>query len=48
MNIFILDEDPTECAKLMINKHVVKMPTESMQMLSTIANHLGFDSPYRH
>lgn len=47
MNIFILDNDPTECAKLMINKHVVKMPTESMQMLSTNANHLGFNSPYK-
>ena len=23
------------------------MPLESLQMMSTIANHLGFDSPYR-
>ena len=47
MNIFILSENPKEAATMMLNKHVVKMPTESMQMLSTISNHLGFDSPYK-
>ena len=47
MNIFILNEDQIKAAKDMCNMHVVKMPTESLQMMSTIADHLGFDSPYR-
>ena len=47
MNIFILNEDPTKAAQDMCNKHVVKMPTESLQMMSTIADHLGYDSPYK-
>ena len=47
MNIFILSENPQEAATMMLNKHVVKMPTESMQMLSTISNHVGLDSPYK-
>ena len=47
MNIFILSESPQESAKMMLNKHVVKMPTESMQMISTISSHLGFDAPYK-
>ena len=47
MNIFVLDENPKTSARMMIDKHVVKMPTESMQMISTITNHLGFDSPYK-
>ena len=47
MNIFVLSENPTESAKMMIDKHVVKMPTESMQMISTITDYMGFDSPYK-
>lgn len=35
MNIFILDLDMEECAKAMVNRHIVKMPTESLQLLST-------------
>jgi hypothetical protein len=35
MNIFILDEDPVNAALLQCDKHVVKMPLESAQMLST-------------
>ena len=35
MNIFILDEDPFEAARLMCDKHIVKMIVESAQMLST-------------
>ena len=46
MNIFVLDEDPKVAASLVIDKHSVKMPLESMQMMSTIADHLGLDSPY--
>ena len=36
MNIFVLDNSPITSARMMIDKHVVKMPTESMQMISTI------------
>lgn len=35
MNIFILSENPVEAAQLQCNKHIVKMPLESAQMLST-------------
>lgn len=35
MNFFLLHEDPCECAKITCDKHVVKMCTEHMQMLST-------------
>ena len=37
MNIFALSKDPIESAKQMLNKHVVKMPTETCQMLHTNA-----------
>jgi len=35
MNIFYLDHDPTLAAQWMVDKHIVKMPLESCQMLST-------------
>ena len=35
MNIFALSKDPVESAQQMIDKHVVKMPTETCQMLHT-------------
>jgi hypothetical protein len=35
VNIFVLDTDPTACARAHFDKHVVKMPTESAQILST-------------
>lgn len=35
MNIFVLDEDPIECAKLHCDKHVVKMILETAQLLCT-------------
>ena len=35
MNIFALSECPIESAQQMLDKHVVKMPTESCQMLHT-------------
>lgn len=35
MNIFILDEDPVKAAEMQCDKHVVKMITESAQMMST-------------
>lgn len=47
MNIFVLDKNPIIAATYVLDKHAVKMPTESLQMMSTIADHLGFDSPYK-
>ena len=35
MNIFVLDRDPFEAARLMCDKHVVKMVVETAQLLST-------------
>ena len=35
MNIFILNEDPVRSALDQCDKHIVKMPLESAQMLST-------------
>ena len=35
MNIFYLDHNPHLAARWMVDKHVVKMPLESCQMLST-------------
>ena len=48
MNIFALDMSPKTSAQMMMDSHVIKMPTESMQMMSTIATHLGIeDAPYK-
>lgn len=35
MNLFLLDEDPTTCAQMLCDQHVVKMSLEAAQMLST-------------
>lgn len=35
MNIFIVDRDPVVAAEMLCDQHVVKMVTESVQMLST-------------
>jgi hypothetical protein len=47
MNIFILNEDAVMAAKDQCDKHVVKMPLESAQMLCTIAITHGHTAPYR-
>lgn len=36
INIFYLSEDPVQCAQWMVDRHVVKMPLESIQILSTV------------
>jgi len=36
VNIFVLNECPTQSAKEMCDKHIVKMPIETAQMLSTV------------
>ena len=35
MNIFALSQNPVEAARQMLDKHIVKMPTETCQMLHT-------------
>lgn len=47
MNIFILDNDPVQCAQMHADKHVVKMITESAQILCTVMVLSGKDAPYR-
>ena len=42
MNIFALSVCPTESAEQMLDKHVVKMPTESCQMLHTNIIYMQF------
>ena len=36
MNIFVLDLDPTIAAKHQVDKHVVKMPLETAQLLCSV------------
>ena len=46
MNIFWLDNDPVLAAQYQCSKHIVKMPLESAQMLSTAHRMLdGNDAP---
>ena len=47
MNIFILSDCPKLAAEYMIDKHIVKMPTESLQMLSTILHHYAIPAPFK-
>ena len=48
MNIFYLDRSPVVSARLMYNKHVVKMILESAQLLCTAHRELGNDDvPYK-
>ena len=48
MNIFILDYNPTNCARMHADKHVVKMVLETAQILSTALHSLGVEhSGYR-
>lgn len=47
MNIFLLDTDITKCAQYHCDKHIVKMPIEYAQILSTVAREFGFDNSYR-
>lgn len=37
MNIFVLHRDPVKAAQAQCDAHVVKMPTEAAQILSTVA-----------
>jgi hypothetical protein len=46
LNIFLLDTDIVKCAQYHCDKHVVKMPIEYAQLLSTALIHLGREAPY--
>lgn len=40
MNIFYIDKDPVLAAQYHVDKHIVKMPTETAQILSTCHRYL--------
>lgn len=47
MNIFYVHTDPIVAARMLCDKHVVKMPLETAQMLCTVAAQHGHDVPYK-
>lgn len=47
MNIFILDIDPRIASEYHCDKHIVKMPLESAQLLCSAHYLSGNDCPYR-
>ncbi len=47
MNIFVLDTDIPLCAQYHCDRHVNKMILESVQILCTVLNERGFETPYR-
>lgn len=46
MNIFILDSDPSVAARMLHDKHVVKMILETAQILGTVADRHGIDGDF--
>ena len=47
MNIFLLDWHHETCARWHCDKHVVKMPLETTQMLSTVHHRYSDDGPFK-
>jgi hypothetical protein len=47
MNIFVLDYNPELAAQYHCDKHVVKMILESAQIVCSVANELGIETPYK-
>lgn len=47
MNIFYLDPDLDTSASYLCDKHIVKMPTESGQMMSDVLRRHGLEAPYK-
>ncbi|MFA0087430.1 hypothetical protein BCU70_13055 [Vibrio sp. 10N.286.49.C2] len=47
MNIFVLDENVSRCARYHCDQHVIKMILESVQILCTALNKKGFETPYK-
>lgn len=46
MNIFALSMDVFEAARWHLDKHIVKMPLETAQMMCTSLNKIGVETPY--
>jgi len=44
MNIFVVHKDPVVAAQMLCDKHIIKMPLESAQMLSNCIDH---NAPYK-
>lgn len=48
MNIFVLSKDPKQAAKWHVDKHIVKMPLETAQILCTVRRQYGDQNvPYK-
>lgn len=47
MNIFVVDADPVRAAMALPDKLIVKMPTESAQIMSTVAWQRELEAPMR-
>jgi hypothetical protein len=47
MNIFYLSDNIEHCAQYHVDKHVVKMILEYAQILCTVCNLKGHDTPYK-
>ena len=47
MNLFVLDSDPGLAAQMACDQHVVKMPVETAQMLSTVCRLRGIPLGYK-
>lgn len=47
MNIFILDENPELASQYHVDKHIVKMPLETAQLLCTSHWLTGGEAPYK-
>lgn len=47
MNIFYLDTDLEQCARMHVDRHVVKMVTEYAQLLSSAVRLSGIDAGYK-
>ena len=43
MNIFVTDPDPVKSAEVLPDKHVVKMPLETCQMLAVVYSKWYYD-----
>jgi hypothetical protein len=47
MNIFVVHQNPIIAAQMLCDKHIVKMCSESCQILSTVLHKLGHPAPMR-
>ena len=47
MNVFVVNECPKISGHALLDKHVIKMPLETAQLLCTVARKRGFEAPYK-